>query len=455
MLKPKAFTGKKLLIKNIGFNFIIHGVTVLVALVTVPHIIKAIGIERFGVLTIMWSVIGYSSLLDLGLGRALTQVVSHKLGAGREDEVAPAVWTSLSVIAVLSLLAAGLMLLASETIVRLIRVSPKDFDEVLRSMRLLSLSLPFLIAMMGLKAVLESYQKFNIISALRLPVLFFNYIAPLMIFPFCKSLFALILVLVIGRVITAFGYFAAVARLVPGFAGSRKFCRAQLGLLVNVGRWTTVSNLLSPLMSYMDRFLISILLTSQVVAYYATPYDALTKMSIVPSAIMSVMFPAITAGLAGRDRTRARLLYGKSLQSIFLILLLPVLTVVLFAKPLLALWIDAEFARRSHVLSALLALGFFLTSLNTVPFAAIQGSGRADVTAKLHMLELPVYLAALYFGIHHFGIIGAPLALLVRITLDSVLLHALALKYLADPKQAESAQQEEQPVREALVTAVS
>lgn len=454
MLKEKKLTGKKLLIKNIGFNFIIHGITVIAALVAVPHIIRAIGVERFGVLTIMWSVIGYSSLLDLGLGRALTQVVSRKLGAGREDEVATVVWTSLSVILVLSLLAAGLMLLASETIVRLIRVSPKDFGEVLCSMRLLSLSLPFLIIIMGLKGVLESYQKFNITSVLRLPVLFFNYMAPLMIFPFTKSLFVLILVLVIGRIITAFGYLATVARLVPNFHNSRKFCRKQLMLLINVGRWTTISNLISPLMSYMDRFLISILLTSQVVAYYATPYDALTKMSIVPTAIMSVMFPAITAEFAGRDRTRSRLLYTKSLQSIFLILFLPVLAVVLFAKPLLTLWIDTGFAQRSHQLSALLALGFFMTSLNTVPFAAIQGFGRSDMTAKLHMLELPIYLAALYFGIRYFGIIGAPLALLVRITLDSILLHALALKYLGAPEPGAS-NENIQSVPETLTTVAS
>jgi O-antigen/teichoic acid export membrane protein len=436
MTPVKALTGKKLLAKNIGSNFIIQGLTVLIAIFSVPPIIQALGIERYGILTIMWSVIGYSSLFDLGLGRALTRVISGKLGAGRADEIPVTIWTSLFVILVLSLIATLLMLAFSESIVSLMRVSPIYFNDARDAMFYLSLCLPFLIGIMGLKGTLEAYQKFNITNLLRLPILFFNYIAPLMVFPFVKSLTAMVVVLVLGRVLTFFAHLIAVDRVVPGFRHNIGFCKKQLGILVNIGKWITVSNLISPLMSYMDRLFVSRFLTAQVVAFYSTPYDTLSKMSIVPTAIMSVMFPAITAEFAGNDRARSRKLYRDSLLSISLILILPVLAVVFFSKPLLLLWLkDPVFANNSWQLTALLAIGFFFNSVNTVPFAALQACGRADFTAKLHLLELPIYLVTLYFGIHHFGILGAPIAFLIRIIIDSFVLHVMALRSLSDINQ--------------------
>jgi O-antigen/teichoic acid export membrane protein len=59
----------------------------LVAVFCIPILIGGLGKDRFGVLTLAWAVIGYASLFDLGLGRALTQLVAKKLGAGEDHAV--------------------------------------------------------------------------------------------------------------------------------------------------------------------------------------------------------------------------------------------------------------------------------------------------------------------------------------------------------------------------------
>ena len=42
---------------------------------------KGIGVEAFGILTLIWSLIGYFSLFDFWLGRALTQRVAASLAS--------------------------------------------------------------------------------------------------------------------------------------------------------------------------------------------------------------------------------------------------------------------------------------------------------------------------------------------------------------------------------------
>src|SRR5437667_4284659 len=88
-------TSGRLLARNTVWNLLGSGAPMLLAVFCIPILIRGLGTDRFGVLTLAWALIGYASLFDLGLGRALTQLVAQKLGTGDEREVPQVVWTSL------------------------------------------------------------------------------------------------------------------------------------------------------------------------------------------------------------------------------------------------------------------------------------------------------------------------------------------------------------------------
>src|ERR1700732_1001665 len=93
-LPELPFDGR-LLAKNSLWNLVGWGAPLLVALAGIPLLIKGLGIERFGVLTLIWMGIGYFSLLDIGLGQALTKLVAEKLGVERPEEISKLIWTAL------------------------------------------------------------------------------------------------------------------------------------------------------------------------------------------------------------------------------------------------------------------------------------------------------------------------------------------------------------------------
>ncbi len=84
-----------------------------------------------------------------------------------------------------------------------------------------------------------------------------------------------------------------------------------------------------------------------------------------------------------------------------------VILIVLFARTGLELWLDKEFASRSYRVAQLLAVGVLVNSLGLISQALIQASGRPDVTAKLHIIELPLYLSYLPWLLSVYGINGA------------------------------------------------
>src|SRR2546425_9159614 len=92
---PAKLTSGSLLARNTVWNLFGNGAPMVVAVFCIPILIRSLGRERFGVLTLAWALIGYASLFDLGLGRALTQLVARKLGSGEAREVPAVAWSPL------------------------------------------------------------------------------------------------------------------------------------------------------------------------------------------------------------------------------------------------------------------------------------------------------------------------------------------------------------------------
>jgi O-antigen/teichoic acid export membrane protein len=122
------------------------------------------------------------------------------------------------------------------------------------------------------------------------------------------------------------------------------------------------------------------------------------------------------------------LLLDKGEKYIFLAVFPLVLLVVAFAPEGLRLWLGDSFARNGTPVLRWLAAGVFVNALAQVPFSFIQSIGRPDVTARLHLLEFPFYLAAVWFLTRHFGIEGTAIAWAGRCIVDAVLLFVLAHK---------------------------
>ncbi|MGA8555983.1 MAG: flippase [Candidatus Acidiferrales bacterium] len=427
----RSLTGNRLLAKNVIWNLLGTGSPLLVALVCVPMIISRLGKDRFGVLTLAWALIGYASLFDLGLSRALTQFVARRLGAGEDREVPSLAWTSLLLMLLLGFAGTACVLLISPWLAgRGLNIPTALQRETLQSLRLLGLSIPFVVTTAGLRSLLEAHQRFVLINALRIPMGVFTFAGPLLTLPFSKSLVPVVVTLVGGRIVAWAAHLLLCLLVLPELRRSSAWERAALGPLLRFGGWMTVSNVLSPLMVTLDRFLIGALVSMTAVTYYATPYEVVTKFWLLPSALMGVMFPAFSASFA-QDRDRTALLFGRSVKSLLLVLFPIMLCMVALAQDGLKLWLGPEFAQHSFRVLQWLAVGVFINSLAQAPFTLLQGVGKPDLTAKLHLIELPAYLGLLWWLIGTRGIEGAAIAWTARVTIDALFLFGLARRFLS------------------------
>ena len=116
----------------------------------------------------------------------------------------------------------------------------------------------------------------------------------------------------------------------------------------------------------------------------------------------------------------------RGVKYIFLAIFPISLVLVAFASDALRAWLGSTFAGRSTVVLQLLAAGILINCLSHVPFALVQGGGRADLTAKLNLAELIPYFVLVIWLIHVLGINGAAIAWVVRVVVEAAVYFAMA-----------------------------
>jgi O-antigen/teichoic acid export membrane protein len=418
----------RLLARNALWNLLGGGAPLLVAVFSIPLLIRELGKERFGVLALVWALIGYAGVFDLGVGRALTQLVAKKLGAGEQRELPSLARTSLLLMLALGLVGAVAVILISPWLVRHALQVPARFQsETVRSFYLLGLSLPLVIITAGLRGVLEAHQRFALSNALRIPMGVFTFLGPMLVLPFSRSLVPIVAILLLGRLLGCGAYLWSCLKVIPAMAERCPLDGSYILVLLRFGGWMTVTNLVSPLMITLDRFLIGGLLSIAAVTYYVTPFEVVTKLLLVPVALMGVVFPAFSTARA-QDRASAALLFDRSIRCVSMALFPIVLLIVVFAHDGLNLWLGTEFAQHSTRVLQWLGIGVFINGLSCIPFAFLQGLGRPELTAKLSLIELPLYLLTVWSLTKHRGVEGTAIAWTLRMAVDAALLFWLSAR---------------------------
>jgi O-antigen/teichoic acid export membrane protein len=414
------------LVRNTILNIIGQVLPLLVAIFTVPLVIRGLGEARFGLLALSWVVLGYFGIFDLGMGRAATNYVAEALG--REDDAAipPLVWSAVLVQTIFGVVGGVLLAALTPLLVgRFFTISADLVGEATVSFYLLAAAVPLVLVASSFRGVLEAAQRFDLINAVRVPSSIANYLLSLVGIWLGYRLPAIMLLLLIGRAVSALAFALLSFRVFPGLWRNWVFDGGALRRLLGFGGWITVSSVTIPILSYVEHFLIASLLSVGALTFYSAPFEMVSRTAIFPASVAITLFPAFSYYQASRREVIAELSWRP--LKYLVITSMPLLVVlVLFAPEILALWLKGDFAARSTGVLRILAISFALNALSYVPFSAVQGLGRPDLKAKLDLAEVPFFVILSWILIPRYGVAGAALAKLGVTIVDTVGLFWMA-----------------------------
>ena len=419
--------------RNTLWNLAGAGLPLLLGAVTIPYLIRMTGVEAFGVLTLVWVLIGYFSLFDFGLGRALTQQVAAARSAGFHAQLPSLVKTGLWFTAGMGVLG-GLILaaLANQLALHWLKVSVPLQSSTHQALLIAAIGIPLTTVTTGLRGVLEAYEDFKVVNLLRMGLGAANFGLPALSVMFVgNSLAWMVAGLIAARAIVLLAHLWLVHQKLPTGWASARFNNENMRSLFSFGIWMTVSNIIGPLMVTADRFIISAVLGASVVAYYTVPFEVLLRVLVVPGALTAALFPRLAA-IINTDNDEAKRLYKNCLKIITAVLVPTFVVIALGSKWGMTLWLGHDFAEHSWRIVAVMALGLMLNGIAHVPFAAIQAKGDARTTAWLHIFELLFYIPLLFFCLKHAGLMGAAVAWTTRAFFDLVALLLLVKRVIPE-----------------------
>lgn len=429
-------TSGRLLARNTLINLGGEILPFLVGLVAVPILIHAIGVNRYGIITLSAMVVGYFGLFDFGLGAAATKLIAEAAGSGDRTEIPGLFWTSLLLMFAFGTCGGVLAVALSPTLVHhVFRISTGLQPQALRAFHVLAFSLPFVISAGSLRGTLAAFQRFDLINAVRVPMGIFSYVGPLLVLPFSHRLDYLVAVMVAGRLAAWLASLVLCLRKLPVLRRRPAFSRTAVLPMLRFGGWVAVSQIISPIMEYFDRFLIGAMLSMAAVAYYAVPYQVASKLWIVSAAIEGVAFAGFSSTFR-TDPARTALIFQRATLWVLFAQFPAVLTIVALAPAGLHLWLGAEFARNSTGVLRWIAIGVFMNSVARMPSLILLAAHRPDLTAKIHFAEVPFYCLFLWWILPRYGVEGAAIAWTLRISCDMAAFFFLGWRLLPQARSA-------------------
>lgn len=235
--------------KSSFINFGGAVVPIIVSLVSAPIYLDAIGAARYGVLAIVWVLLSYFGVFDLGLGRAVANHVA-RMRAATPSDISLVVWTALGVNIGLGVVGGAVLLLLGNVLLGQVFTMPPELrSEAIGALPWVAGALPSMTGASVVIGALEGRERFLSVNVVGTIGTLLVQLSPLGVALWHGSALTwLIAAAVLARWLSVGLALIVASRAIP-LVGPPRLRSSLVRPLLRYGGWMTVTALVSPLLT--------------------------------------------------------------------------------------------------------------------------------------------------------------------------------------------------------------
>lgn len=388
----------------------------LISLVIVPFALLELGSANYGLLTLVWLVLGYLNLFDFGISKASARYISLST---TQNEVS-SVFLNSTTLSIAIGIVGTIITLACYFVFSTVIEKHVTVVDIGKLIFPISLMIPLGTIYSSLLGCLQGRKFFvrynsilvaNTVLIQICPILYSIYIG--------KDAEGIVFSALGGRVISVFILVVA-SKSLYSKDRSVRFQFSLVSDLLNFGKWVLGTSIIGPLVAISDRFLIGAMLGTSKAASYSIPFQLSEKSTLLTNSLTQSLYPDLSANNPDISRKRIDAFIELAAFLVFS-------CAVLLAPIVLELWISKAFAIENRMLFQLILCGFYFSNVAKLTFVYLQSQGKSNILSYLLLIQIPVYVITLYHGITSFGIQGVSIAFTGR-----MISEFLALKMVND-----------------------
>ncbi|MBI5024579.1 MAG: oligosaccharide flippase family protein [Candidatus Omnitrophica bacterium] len=402
---------------NIIANFAGGAWVSLINLAFVPFFIKFLGVEAYGLIGIYISLTALFAVFDLGLSFTLSRELSRL--SVTEDSIQEsrdlvktfeAVYWGVGIFI-------GLVIVSLSPFIARYWVNPQGIstDTVRITIMIMGLSMAFQWPASLYNAGLMGLQRQVLINVVRVvfttlqyggAVLILWFVSPTILTFFFWQLFigvtnTLVLRASLWKTLPG-------TRLKAGFSGSllKKNWRFAAGM--------TGISALATILTQLDKIILSKMLTLEFFGYYILAFSVANILSQLVSPISLALFPKFSQIVAGGGEESLASLYHKGCQCIAVTVLPIAVTIAVFSKQILFLWLgNPVTVQNTYFLLTFIVIGTAINALVTLPFILQLAHGWTKLSFFKNVIAAILYVPLLIWLARDYGALGATTAWII------------------------------------------
>ena len=398
-----------------------------------PIIVHGLGMEAYGLLVLVGVTTNYFGFVELGLGRATIQNLARHRARGETSDFQEVLWTATAAYFALSLVGAlGLVAIAPLLVKHVLVVSPGLVPEALWAFVLGAAGLVIALQRNVAQSVGTAMERFDLVSKVTLAIGALQAAANVGLVLLGAPLTGVMLGGLAVQTVALVVYWGVAWKLVPNLFPPR-WSLEKLRSLVRFGGYVTVSQVVAPLLENVEKMFIGALASVDQLPYYSVSYSGAWALTVVPTSLGSVIYPAMVRLLSQGDHAGVRETVKRATRYVFVLLVGPVVLLVIYAREILTAWMGASFAAGASGCLRILTFAMLVSVVAWPSYHLLHAAGRADLTARFHLLELVLHVPTSLVFIYYGGVVGAAVAWLIRVVIDSGLLFRAAARIAGMP----------------------
>jgi O-antigen/teichoic acid export membrane protein len=395
------------LVRNAVSNLLGAAIPALVALGTVPLVVKGLGDASYGLYSLVTAIVGYFAVIDINVTAGSVKYIAEFNANKDRERINQTVCFGISVYALLGVLGGlGLFFGAHLLVTRVFAVPASLVPEAVATLKLAALG--FFIGQLQsyLQSIPQSLMRYDIASRIEMV---FGTGVPLLtvgVLMLGYGLFDVILLRVITSTIHCCVLAFWIRRLLPGLAWQRPTVALKRELL-GFSAYSFLSRFATLSYAYADKLIIGALVGVTGLAYFTVASTLANRILSLTYRLSGVFFPAASALAARGEIERLNRLYLKASRYVVFINASVLVLVAVFSYQILYYWMDPQFARAGQVVLAVMALSQFIDSLTSLPSLVNDGMGHPRYSGLFALARAGFGLLVVYLGVAGWGIDGA------------------------------------------------
>ena len=403
--------------RNLAANWIGYGSNVVVMFFLTPFIIHQLGDVRYGVWSLLISLVGYMGLVDLGIRPSVQRFINLYLGRGEPDKVNETVNTALAFFLALGPVLLGVALGLGYAFDTIFPRVPADYaGESRLVLVVLAMNLLLTLLSVCVWSIVSAHNRFDLASGAAVLVVTLRAIATVavlragggLVHLACANLGAEVLTIVFGL---------GIARHVwPALRLGLSWVKVErLKELLGFGSAMFANAAAQRVIQFADLLIIGWLLGAAEVTYYSLGLMFVQYGRTFLQQVVVTMYPDIAKQGGTQDAAAIRWLTVRGTRVVMFFSVPMLVGLMVLGREFLVVWMGDEAYARSATVLQILALSQVVSMSSEVLRNMLASVGYVWQVAKLGLAEavLNLSLKVAFVALAGWGLNGVALGTLV------------------------------------------